>query len=108
MRIEKNLLTELAKALKDERKRQKLSREETASVCDVSSSFIRDAEANPENCSLGKMVRLITGLGLSLDLIGLSEPTEKVQPHKFNNRKPTMRSDFGVSEDQIIKQSRTC
>ncbi len=43
MRIEKNLLTELAKALKDERKRQKLSREETASVCDVSSSFIRDA-----------------------------------------------------------------
>ncbi len=42
MKIEKILLTELAKALKAERKRQKLSREETASVCDVSSSFIRD------------------------------------------------------------------
>ena len=107
MKIEKTLLTELAKALKAERKRQKLSREETASVCDVSSSFIRDAEADPENCSLGKMVRLITGLGLSLDLVGLSEPTEKVQPHKFNNRKPPKRPDFGVSEDQIIKQSRT-
>jgi HTH-type transcriptional regulator/antitoxin HipB len=107
MKIETNLLTELAKALKAERKRQKLSREEAASVCDVSASFIRDAEANPENCSLGKMVKLITGLGLSLDLAGLSEPTEKVQPHKFSNRKPTKRPDFGVSEDQIIKQSRT-
>ena len=52
------------------------------------------------------MVKLITGLGLSLDLAGLSEPTEKVQPHKFSNRKPTKRPDFGVSEDQIIKQSR--
>ena len=71
MQIESSLLNDLANALKAERKLQKLSREEAASVCGVSASFIRDVEANPENCSLGKLVRLIGGLGLSLDVAGL-------------------------------------
>ena len=92
MKIETSLLTELAKALEAERKRQKLSREEAASVCGVSASFIRDVEANPENCSLGKLVRLINGLGLSLNVAGLNL-------HLANSSK---RPDFGVSDDQIV------
>jgi HTH-type transcriptional regulator/antitoxin HipB len=73
MVIEESSLSELAKVLEIERKRQKLSREEAASVCGVSASFIRDAESAPQNCSLGKLVRLIRGLGLSLDLVALPE-----------------------------------
>lgn len=92
MKIETSLLNELAKALEVERKRQKLSREEAASVCGVSASFIRDVEANPENCSLGKLVKLISGLGLSLNVAGFNQ-------HLANSSK---RPDFGVSDDQIV------
>jgi HTH-type transcriptional regulator / antitoxin HipB len=51
MKIQASRLIDLAKALESERKRQNLSRQEAAAVCGVSTSFIRDAEANPENCS---------------------------------------------------------
>ena len=93
MRIEESQLSKLAKALESERKRQKLSREEAASVCGVSASFIRDVEANPENCSLGKLVKLIGGLGLSLNVARL--PQVDMTP-------PSKRSDFGVSDDQLV------
>jgi transcriptional regulator with XRE-family HTH domain len=73
MKIETPLLSELAKALEAERKRQKLSREAAAAVCGVSTSFIRDVEANPESCSLGKLVRLVSGLGLTFHITGLSK-----------------------------------
>jgi len=73
MKIEISRLNELAKALESERKRQKLSREEAAAVCGVSTSFIRDVEANPESCSLGKLVRLASGLGLTFQITGLSQ-----------------------------------
>ena len=71
MKINDVTLPELALALSAERKRQKLSREDAAAVCGVSTSFIRDAESNPENCSLGKLAKLINGLGLSLEVPGL-------------------------------------
>ncbi len=71
MKINDVTLPELALALSAERKRQKLSREDAAAVCGVSTSFIRDAESNPENCSLGKLAKLINGLGLSLEVSGL-------------------------------------
>lgn len=123
MKIESSLLNELAKALEAERKHQKLSREEAASVCGVSASFIRDVEANPENCSLGKLVRLIGGLGLSLNVAGLlpaEDPNKErlKKPEKLGlhvNVKPKTRAglglhlpnlsrrpDFGVSDDQIV------
>ena len=109
MEIEISLLNTLAKALEAERKRQKLSREEAASVCGVSASFIRDVEANPENCSLGKLVRLINGLGLSLNVAGLPmKGHPKNHPglgvHLANLSK---RPDFGVSDDQIVPPSGT-
>ena len=46
-------LPDLATALRSVRKRQKLSREQTAAICSVSASFIRDAESDIQNCTLG-------------------------------------------------------
>ena len=46
MKINDVTLAELALVLSAERKRQKLSREDAAAVCGVSTSFIRDAESS--------------------------------------------------------------
>ena len=56
-----------------ERKRQGLSREQAAAVCNVSPSFIRDAKSEPARCSLGKLLMLMRGLGLSVDVRGWSD-----------------------------------
>ena len=74
-------LPTLAQTLMAERKRQKLSREQAAAVCNVSTSFIRDAESDPSRCSLGKLLLLMRGLGLSLQAEGWSDepaPTQVV------------------------------
>ena len=94
MKIEASRMRELGQALEAERKRQKLSREETAAVCGVSASFIRDAESAPESCSLGKLVRLINGLGLSLNVD--SWPTSQALG------RASERADFGVLVDRIV------
>ena len=65
---------QLAQALATERKRQGLTRSQTAAVCNVSPSFIRDAERHPERCSLEKLVLLVCGLGLTLSIEGWSTP----------------------------------
>lgn len=94
MKIETSHLLELGQALEAERKRQKLSREEAAAVCGVSASFIRDAESRPENCSLGKLVKLVSGLGLSLSISGW--------PPVQNSGRETQRADFGVLAERIV------
>lgn len=66
-------LPELAARLLAERKRQGLSRSQAAAVCNVSPSFIRDAESDPERCSIGKLLLLIQGLGLALEVSGWSD-----------------------------------
>lgn len=66
MNITPSNLPRLAELLTQERKRQKLSRSEAAAVCNVSPSFIRDAETQPERCSLGKLTLLVNGLGLTM------------------------------------------
>lgn len=68
MKMELNTLSELASLLETERKRQKLTRAQAAAVCNVSPSFIRDAETQPERCTLGKLVLLVNGLGLSMSI----------------------------------------
>ena len=98
MNIETSCLCDLGKALEAERKRQKLSREEAASVCGVSASFIRDAESDPENCSLGKLVRLISGLGLSLSVVGWPQSQALPLPPRRGNA----QADFGVLDDRIV------
>ena len=60
----------LANLLTIERKRQGLSRAQAASVCNVSTSFIRDAETEPGRCSLAKLSQVINGLGLTMTVAG--------------------------------------
>ena len=68
MQIQTPSLAELAHHLQQERRRQGLSREQLAAVCNVSQSFIRDAESQPGRCSLEKLLQLTQGLGLVLTL----------------------------------------
>ena len=67
-------LSLLARHLTVERKRQGLSRAQAAAVCNVSPSFIRDAENDPARCSLGLLLQYMTGLGLSIDVGGWGHP----------------------------------
>ena len=73
MHITPARLPDLAARLAAERKRQGLTRSQTAAVCNVSPSFIRDAESAPERCTMGKLLLLIQGLGLALEVNGWSE-----------------------------------
>lgn len=106
MKINDVTQADLALALSAERKRQKLSREDAAAVCGVSTSFIRDAESNPEKCSLGKLAQLINGLGLSLELAGLdlappaqTGPLGLIAAAALGGRR---HADFGVPDSQLV------
>ncbi|WP_411884529.1 helix-turn-helix domain-containing protein [Polaromonas sp. YR568] len=70
MQLEPQTLPGLAQALVAERRRQGLSREQAAAVCNVSESFIRDAESDPGSCSLAKLLQLTYGMGLTFTLTG--------------------------------------
>lgn len=70
MQVEVHHLAKLAECLLAERKRQGLSREQAAAVCNVSTSFIRDAESDPGSCSLARLLQLTQGLGLKMTLSG--------------------------------------
>lgn len=68
--LQLDTFTLLANQLTVERKRQGLSRSQAASVCNVSMSFIRDAETQPGRCSLAKLSQVINGLGLTMVVTG--------------------------------------
>lgn len=70
MQLHTKTLNALAQRLNRERQLQGLSREQLAAVCNVSSSFIRDAESNPGRCSLERLLQLTEGLGLKATLSG--------------------------------------
>ena len=70
MQLHTKLLNALAQRLRYERQRQGLSREQLAAVCNVSPSFIRDAESNPGRCSVERLLLLTEGLGLKATLSG--------------------------------------
>lgn len=70
MKITPASLPELARCLRAERRRQGLSREQAAAVCNVSTSFIRDAERDPGRCSLALLLQLTGGMGLRMTLSG--------------------------------------
>lgn len=70
MQITPSTLPDLARQLIAERKRQGLSRDQAASVCNVSVSFIRDAETRPGACSAAKLLQLMHGLGLTVAVTG--------------------------------------
>ncbi len=68
MELHPDSMPALAQQLRRERQAQGLSREQLAAVCNVSTSFIRDAETNPERCSFGLLLQLAQGLGLRVAL----------------------------------------
>lgn len=68
--LQLDTFTTLASRLAIERKHQGLSRAQAASVCNVSTSFIRDAETEPGRCSLAKLSQVINGLGLTITVAG--------------------------------------
>lgn len=74
MLITSTSLPALAHFLEVERKFQGLSRAQAAAICNVSASFIRDAESDPARCSMGLLLQYMAGLGLSVDVAGLSHP----------------------------------
>ena len=80
MKIHPGAFPTLAQHLAQERRSQGLSREQAAAVCNVSTSFIRDAESDPGRCSLAKLVLLTQGLGLTLALTGFTEPAPPLPP----------------------------
>ena len=87
MKLQGSDLSRLAERLAAERKRQGLSRTQAAAVCNVSTSFIRDAESTPERCSLGKLLLLVQGLGLSMQVLGWADdvPPTPDQPAPSNH-----------------------
>ncbi len=52
MHITPDTMTTLAQRLRAERRQQGLTRQQAAAVCNVSPSFIRDAESRPEALAL--------------------------------------------------------
>lgn len=70
MQLHTQLLNALAQRLKWERQTQDLSREQLAAVCNVSPSFIRDAESDPGRCSLALLLQVTQGLGLTASIKG--------------------------------------
>ncbi|MBC7918811.1 MAG: helix-turn-helix domain-containing protein [Rhodoferax sp.] len=87
MQVTPDSLPELAKRLLSERKRQGLTRAQAASVCNVSTSFIRDAEDDPSRCSFALLMKLIQGLGLKLTVEGwqVREVTLSTAPATSDN-----------------------
>ncbi len=89
MYITHTQLPDLAARLMAERKRQGLSRSQAAAVSNVSPSFIRDAESAPERCSVGKLLLLVQGLGLALEVNGWAdEPRGAGLPTVFQTAPP--------------------
>lgn len=76
MQVSLDDLPALAARLTAERKRQGLSRTQAAAVCNVSPSFIRDAESAPERCTLGRLLQLVQGLGLTLAMTGWQDEAQ--------------------------------
>ena len=76
MQITPRSFHDLAACRREERRRQGLSRSQTAAVCNVSPSFIRDAETHPERCTLERLTLLTHGLGLSLTLTGWKDEAQ--------------------------------
>ena len=78
MHLTSDTVKQLSEELLLERKRQGLTRAQAAGVCNVSESFIRDAESDPDRCSLALLLRLFTGLGLRVQVQGWSSDATQV------------------------------
>ena len=99
MQVDLATMPQLAQQLMQERKRQRLSRAQAAAVCNVSASFIRDAESDPAGCSLRNLLQLTQGLGLQWALTGWQG--ERAKP-----KSPTRLSQMAVWQSSHDSSSR--
>ena len=79
----------MALQLKRERQAQDLSREQLAAVCNVSPSFIRDAETDPGRCSVQLLLQLVQGLGLTIAISGWTYEINSSAPSPSGTEGPT-------------------
>lgn len=94
MLLEYDQTLKFADDLKKERKRQGLSRAQAASVCNVSISFIRDAETDPERCTFGLLLKLLKGLGLRAAVNGWDGEFGLLDEYLYSDQSPP-DSDMG-------------
>ena len=88
MQINAQSLSQLAERFRQERKFQGLSREQAAAVCNVSTSFIRDAESDPARCSLALLLQFAQGLGLQCALTGWH--SDRISPQTDDTSSPVV------------------
>lgn len=58
----------IAEAVKEARKRQGLSQDDLAGLTNVGRRFIGDLEKGKETAQIGKVIEILQGLGLSIDI----------------------------------------
>jgi len=88
MQLHTKTLYSLSQRLKHERQLQNLSREQLAAVCNVSSSFIRDAESDPGRCSAERLLQLVEGMGLRVTISGWQNDIQGDMPHNDPSQRP--------------------
>jgi y4mF family transcriptional regulator len=64
---------DLGKCIRRARKSQGLTQEQLASTSGVGVRFVRELEQGKESCQIGKAIVVLSMLGLSLELFGVSE-----------------------------------
>ena len=80
MRIDTGFYAALGGRLKAERQRLGMTQAQLAALCEVSLSFVRDAESHPDRCTLGRLLRLFDALGVMLWSSGWQTPEPPVVP----------------------------
>lgn len=64
---------DLGKCIRRARKSQGLTQEQLASTSGVGVRFVRELEQGKESCHIGKAIVVLSMLGLSLELFGVTE-----------------------------------
>lgn len=64
---------ELGEIIRKVRKQQGMTQPELAGACGVGVRFIVDLEKGKETCEAGKVLTVVTMLGIKLDALGVDE-----------------------------------
>ncbi len=61
-------VADLSRRIRARRRSLGMTQEECAALCGVGPRFVREVEAGKETCQLGRVLRLVEGLGLRVEL----------------------------------------
>ena len=65
-----NKMEALGRLVRDTRKQQKLTQEELSATTGVGVRFLRELEKGKESCQIGKVLLVLTMLGLTIQIDG--------------------------------------